>query len=348
MNGEGKKSRSQVEDILRARTAAIVVGIVLPLVSVALTVVLFMLWRHELPDPMASHWGPEGAPDGSLSFGLNLLLMTAIGAGLPLLMTGTVLFQSRRGGWSTTNRFMAAMALWSSTLLTALFIWMAAAQRGIDDWRDAPDIGLWVFISFGIATLVGALAYLVQPAVHVLPEQVAQPEPLDLAPSAQAVWFGEVTLSKPGVITLACAIVVVWIAAFSIAWNVGAEDASAQWVAWFMFVLAVLMTAMILVMVKFRVHADERGFSARSIAGWPKTVIPVTEIADVKVVDVQPFAEFGGWGWRTTLGGRSGIVLRAGKGIEVMKTNGSSFVVTVDGAEQAVAVLGRGLGGNRG
>jgi hypothetical protein len=54
---------------------------------------------------------------------------------------------------------------------------------------------------------------------------------------------------------------------------------------------------------------------------------------------VNPLAEFGGWGWRWGADGRVGVVLRAGEGIQVTRTNGKRFVVTVDDAQTGASVL---------
>jgi len=73
--------------------------------------------------------------------------------------------------------------------------------------------------------------------------------------------------------------------------------------------------------------------------GWPRIEIPAAEIASVRAVRVDPFAEFGGWGYRFGVDGRRGVVLRAGDALEVARTNGRVFVVTVDDAATAASVL---------
>lgn len=77
----------------------------------------------------------------------------------------------------------------------------------------------------------------------------------------------------------------------------------------------------------------------RSILGWPNTRIPLDRIERVEVVQIAPMAEFGGWGWRISPDGRRGVVLRGGEALQVTDDRGKVFVVTVDGAEVAVATL---------
>ena len=63
------------------------------------------------------------------------------------------------------------------------------------------------------------------------------------------------------------------------------------------------------------------------------------DIESVKMVQVEPLAEFGGWGWRWTPEGGLGVVARAGEGILVVLRDGRRFTVTVDDAETGAALL---------
>ena len=50
--------------------------------------------------------------------------------------------------------------------------------------------------------------------------------------------------------------------------------------------------------------------------------------------------DFGGWGWRTGLGGdRTGVVLRTGEALKVERTGGRLFFITTDDAAGAAALL---------
>ncbi|MFP3821360.1 hypothetical protein SB658_21920, partial [Bacillus sp. SIMBA_008] len=59
----------------------------------------------------------------------------------------------------------------------------------------------------------------------------------------------------------------------------------------------------------FRVRVTPEGFAARALIGWPRIEIPLDEVESARAVDVSPFGEFGGWGWRIALDGRTGIVI---------------------------------------
>jgi len=50
--------------------------------------------------------------------------------------------------------------------------------------------------------------------------------------------------------------------------------------------------------------------------------------------------EFGGWGVRTSVAtGATGVVLRSGEAIEIHRTGGRRFLVTVDDAATGAALL---------
>ena len=58
---------------------------------------------------------------------------------------------------------------------------------------------------------------------------------------------------------------------------------------------------------------------------------------------VDPLTDFGGWGIRWVVGpnhrGRWGVITRRGPGLEVVRRDGRSIVITVDDASTGAAVL---------
>lgn len=107
----------------------------------------------------------------------------------------------------------------------------------------------------------------------------------------------------------------------------------------FAIVVVGLIAALFVTMTWWRVSADHRGFTTRGALGWPLKRIPLADIRTVQVVDVQPVRDFGGYGWRWIGGGQSGVVLRAGPGVEITSAQGKRFVVTVDDAETGAGVI---------
>ena len=94
----------------------------------------------------------------------------------------------------------------------------------------------------------------------------------------------------------------------------------------------------------FRVRVGPDGFSVRSQIGFPRVHVPLDEIVSVRAVDCNPFGEFGGFGWRLGLDGRTGIVLRRGPALEIERRDKRPLIVTVDGADVGAAVLQAYLG----
>lgn len=78
---------------------------------------------------------------------------------------------------------------------------------------------------------------------------------------------------------------------------------------------------------------------ARSFIGWPVVRAAASNVADVAVGEVAPFAEFGGWGLRLSVDGKVGIVMRRGEGLRIERRTGRPIVVTLDDAAAAAAAL---------
>ncbi len=71
--------------------------------------------------------------------------------------------------------------------------------------------------------------------------------------------------------------------------------------------------------------------------GWPRQVIRLDQIAQAHAELVNPM-KWGGWGYRIT-GRGTAANIRTGPGIVVERTTGSSYVVTVDDAEEGADLL---------
>jgi hypothetical protein len=73
--------------------------------------------------------------------------------------------------------------------------------------------------------------------------------------------------------------------------------------------------------------------------GVPKKRIPLTDIDSAQAIDVRPM-RWGGWGYRWVPWKRaSAVILRGGHGVKINRVGGHTFVVTVDDAPRAAAVL---------
>lgn len=323
-------------DVRRARRAFVLVGLVAPIVVAAVVLTLIIGWLPDLPDQVVTHWG-SGGPDGYGSPAVYIWMQCVLGLVIPLLMTVPILLMMKQS-WGITCRFLGATSLGSSALVAVVTAGSAWMQR---EPATAPfGIGTVVAIGFAAMVLFGVIGWLLQPNVTASPASEDQTaSQIRLAPGEKAAWFGTAAMGRTGVITLLLAVLLL---IGSTIWVLILGEATAVWITALATLLVIALIATTLV---FRVRVNRAGLLVRSAAGWPRWNIPASEIADVQVVQINPMAEFGGWGLRVAVDGRAGVVLRTGEGLQVTRTSGKVFVVTIDDAATAAAVLTAALHG---
>ncbi|WP_341956880.1 DUF1648 domain-containing protein [Microbacterium sp. LWH13-1.2] len=330
-------------EIRRARTAFWWVGVIVPLVLIALASIVVLAWLPDLPEPAAIHWGLDGA-DGFGPRWTPLVLLVGLGGGTVLLFALIALLSHRlpkrgaaapipRPQWSATARLLGAASLGMAGMMSMLAIASTAAQRGLADAADAADITPWVAVFLLVMVGLGAAGWFLQPAVPISTgSSTATATPLPLTDHERAVWIKTVTVATAGQIVLGIGVFVV----IAMSVLLLAQGIAAGWIT---AAVAVVLLVLVTTSLTFRVRASAAGLRVRSVAGWPRVEIPAAEIASTRAVQVDPFAEFGGWGYRFGVDGRRGIVLRKGDAVEVTRTNGRVFLVTVDDAATAASVL---------
>ncbi|MFS0852672.1 hypothetical protein [Microbacterium sp. 179-I 3D4 NHS] len=335
-------------DVRHARTAFLWVGVVVPLAIVAVSAIVITLWLPEIPDPAAVHWSESG-PDG---FGPGWTHLVLLGVIAVLIAAFAVLAwfahrlpekgrSARASGagtpqWSVTARFLGAVNLGLAALISLVSLAGVGSQRGLADAADAPGIGYAVLGGL-LLLVVGSLAgWFLQPRTPEPPAPRTEPAaPLDGSGSERVMWVGTASIARSGRgVFGATLLVVAALAAIMAATGSGGTMAVVITLAAGAVVLLALVTTF-----AFRVRIGPAGLRVRSLAGWPRIDIAAADIASTRVIDVDPFAEFGGWGVRYALDGRYGVVLRRGAAVEVTRTSGRRFVVTVDDAETAAAAL---------
>ncbi|WP_298860641.1 DUF1648 domain-containing protein [uncultured Microbacterium sp.] len=318
-------------DIRRARRALIIVGLLIPVVLTAIATVLIAVWIPELPDPAATHWGVGGV-DGFGSPQSYLWMAIGLGLGLPILMVAAVLAMGRHQ-WGGASRLLGGMALGLSGFSAVVNTGSVEVQRGL---ADAAHVGpVWPIVIGGFCALLvlTTIGWAVQPDVH--PTLGAPLKPAHLASISageRVVWVATASMSRVAMLVIGLVIVVVV--------GITAVMVMERHEAWWIPVLTlVIIGAAFATSASFRVRAGADGLSVRSQAGFPRVHVPLDEITSVRAVDCHPFGEFGGFGWRIGLDGRTGIVLRTGPAIEVERRDKRPLVVTVDGADVGVATL---------
>lgn len=299
------------------------------LVAVA-AVVPYLVWWAALPDPMASHWTASGVPNGSMGRGGTALLL----AGIPVVLgvLGGALALWARGAFTR----LAALAVAMGGLFVAIDWVTVLANVHAGHWQDAARLGL--LASLGVAAAGLAVGVALASAVWRLlkvpttsPRRVrpvgSRPPTVGLQPHEHAVWISQAHgswgwIPPAGGALLGTVLVTV----------TGSVAAC---------LLAVV--AGVLLSSVASVHVVVDGTSMRIRFGWlpvPVISVPVGKMAKVEAIDVRP-ADWGGWGYRGSrkMLGRAAVVVRAGPGIRLDLTDGSTLAVTVDDAERGAALL---------
>ncbi|MEP7194205.1 MAG: DUF1648 domain-containing protein [Actinomycetota bacterium] len=306
----------------RGRVIALSVGI--PVVLLAGAGTLVLSWSARLPEPVASHWGLQGV-NGTSSLAGLLGVWLVIGTLLTALLGGIALFG---GQPAFTRRMAAAVSTWLAAFLGGMLIVTAWIQLDVADAylaRDFPLGAIGVVVLLSLLLGAGVAALMPADPVHADPG----PVPADAARTAlgadeRAVWTATVRMRGTDEATAAAIVLVV--AAVVLTGQVALLG-------------FLLIPVLLIVLGRWRVTVDRTGLWARSLLGAPRTGVALDQVVRADVVPLHPLREFGGWGIRSDLKGRYGLVLRAGDAIAVQRAGGGVFVATVDGAADAVALL---------
>lgn len=313
-------------------TRFVVVALAIPTVLTVAALALQGAWLGDLPDPAATHWGPGGTPDGFGSAWTYLAITAGLGLGLPAIIAVTTLPMLRQGARGVTFRFMGAFALGMSTFMVTLNTLAVALQRDLANAAEAPSILPAMLAAFAIGGAAGTAGWFFQPHQSTEVPEWEDSAHMELAPGERVVWMRTATIARWGALLLAGVGMGVGAGAIT-AWVTG--HVAAAWILAGSVALLALAAASATV---FHVRIDDDGLTAVAALGFPRLRVPLDDVADAGVAPVNGFAEFGGYGLRSRPGA-TGVVLRNGEALQVVRHSGHRFVVTVDDADTAAAVL---------
>ncbi|MEU4016494.1 DUF1648 domain-containing protein [Microbacterium sp. NPDC028030] len=315
----------------RARLTFLIVAVVVPIVITAVALLVLIAWLPGLPEQVATHWGVNGA-DGFGPPSTFIWLLIGVGLVLPLLMAITTL-ASVGAHWGGAARLMGALAAGMAVFAAVMCLGSLAMQRDLTDPSDVPGIGGIMALCFAALVVVSAVAWIVQPRVRAEQGRTLEPRhSVAVAKGERVVWVGTTSMPRgPLVFLVLVQLGLVALAAFMLI--AGVEGA------WIVVLVVIFVAFALLATSSFRVRVTPEGFAARSLLGWPRIRIPLAEVESARAVEISPFGEFGGWGWRISVDGRTGIVMRRGSAIEVSRRDRRPFIATIDGAEEAAALL---------
>jgi MFS family permease len=285
--------------------------------------------RDQLPDPVAIHWGTDGV-DGFAPFTTDLWLSVGMTIGFGVLIGLVMGLGARRV--PSFRRGAGAMAGGLAGFIGGTSIGTWWVQRGLSDARDAPDVGAVLLVALVVGVITGGLGAWLAPgqmpgdaaATEAVPAEAPR---LELAPGQRAAWVGwavSPTMVVVSVLSIVPPLVVLAVLGL-------AQSA--------IVIVLVITGSAVLTMSAYRVTAGLHGLRVRSIVGFPRFTVPLSEVAEASVVDVRPMQDFGGWGLRGNFRGQFGVIQRAGEALQVRRGDGSSFVVTIDRAAEPAALL---------
>ena len=316
----------------RAAGRFALVALLLPALSMIAALVLQLAALPSLPDPAATHWGASGGPDGFGPSWIFPLLTVLLGLGVPALIAAAI------APGPPPRRARTHVPIHGG--LRAGYCGVsgggphgcgAHAGRPRRCRRCSGRSGRLCSLAAGLGALAGIAGWFLQPHQE-WPLPHGSVSTLDLAPGERAVWLSTTSLSRGAAAVIGLAVVAL-VGTAVVVWLSGGVL-----VAVVVTLAAVLVAGLAATTIAFHLRVDEAGLTARSALGWPVFRVPLTDIASASAVYVNPMGEFGGWGLRFAPG-RFGIVLRAGEGVEILRTNGKRVVVTADDATTGAALL---------
>ncbi|SDN39843.1 hypothetical protein [Geodermatophilus sp. DSM 45219] len=223
-------------------------------------------------------------------------------------------------------RLLSAASSGSAAVVAAGAVSLLATSLDRTDLLGRPVPG-WVFL-LALAALAGgsALGWLLgrSPA----PVRTPQPPPaeaprIDLPAGGRAVWTRVVVAAPIAVGALGAA-------GLGAALTVTAGAAAGA--------PALLVAAALAVGTSARVTVDATGLTAHpGLVRRPRLHVPLDRVASARRTDVRA-TEMGGWGVRMR-GERTALLLRGGEALELDLGDGSRFLVTVDDAATAAALV---------
>lgn len=294
-----------------------------PLIAAVVTAAVSAAVWSRLPDRVATHVGGTGEPDGfahpAVLVTVSVLLLAGWGAG---------------GAWLAGTARVPARALYCGALAPAVLLGylspaLLLANAAADQAADVRFPMWHLAIAAGAALAAAALALVLptRPAPEGERGDGAAPRTstLGLRPGERVVWQRTVHSWPLTALQGAMVIAAVLIAA------VGGD--TGVWI-------VLLVVAVILALTtRVRVSAGEFGLALRpALLGVPRLGVPLDRIAAAEVRPTSPLKDLGGWGYRITAG-RRGFAVRSGDGLWLELTDGKQYVVVVDDARTAAALL---------
>lgn len=281
----------------------------------------------DLPDPVAITFGGDGTAN---SFATRSSVWP-LAVGIPAVAAGVLAAVTWTSGRRPPEglRWLVGMPVGIVWAAGGVIVATMLPQRGLADATTATVApgGIVLALVLGVAAtvLVGRLVDLPDPP-STSAAAPADATRADLPWGTTALWRGTTPAGR-GMLLVGGGILVVA--------AVVAGVLADWWVGAIVLVAVVPLAAS----TRFRVTLGSGGLQvAGPLAGWPRLAVPLDTVTGASATTIRPL-EFGGWGLRmqpTT--GTTAVVTRAGPALRLDRTDGTAVVVSLDEADQAVAV----------
>lgn len=300
-----------------------------PLLCGVIAVPLLLSWRSELPDPIASHWGRAGQPDGFNS----VIGSVAVTAGILAVLVALAVAAALVLKAPSQVRFATGLVAFIAVTAAGLPVATAAPQRGLAEATQASIAGWPIAAVLVLAAVIGLGSGALVPSWSVRsttePAGVAG-RPIELNESDRVSWTRSVGSPWPVALIIASSVVVTAVVAMITG-------------LWGLLGITAMLLVLAVVMFAIRVTVDDSGVTVRSLVRWPHSHIPLDQITDARVVQVSALRDFGGYGFRVGIGGplgtAKGWVLRSGPALLMDRADGSSDLVVVEDAATAAGLV---------
>ncbi|MEY7974196.1 DUF1648 domain-containing protein [Saccharomonospora xinjiangensis] len=301
-------------------------------VPALLAVVAFALrgaLSDRLPDRVASHWGPSGAPDRAAD--LDGLTTWTLAATFVLAVVFTVaalmLLRAGRGAYPPLIGLASGLAVAPVAGLAASML----ATLDTPTWQQASGPALPIMVLVGNSVVAGVVSWLIAPNVPPKRETAeAGTESVGLAPGERGTWVGGATNAGLAVLCVVIPPVVVAV--------IGALTGSVPtWSLYLVPLGAGLLAAVGISRVRVTIDAETVTIRM-GLLGYPRRTVPIADITSAGTRSLTMLG-YGGLGVRMNTSGDVAYKCRSGAALVLNLRSQRSVIATVDHPDEAAGLV---------
>jgi hypothetical protein len=311
-------------DVRLAWTLGLVVA-----ASALAPVITALVLGERLPAEVPRHYGAGGHPTALWPLWTSVAVLSGVTLVVGGLCAATAVvlrlpLTARRGvAWTIT---------WVVVLLGGMKTGALIGVRDVTDPMTSGSISATAVVAMLTGMIVGLpVAAMAREEPHGRSAAGPPPDDLPREPSGAAgAWRSPPLTSRALILVLVATGLLLLVPALAVG-----PLGDGAW----LLLLALATLAPAAVFARVRVVIEPQGLHVRGL-GIRLLHVPIEEVAGADVVDhLDAFWEFGGWGLRVDVHGRTGLVSRSGEALRVVRGDDTQVLVTVDDAATAAAAL---------